>query len=98
MDGNTSEVIFFDIGNTLGSPKVSSDGHLITLTVYPYVPDVLQQAHDDGKRLGVISNIGNNTAENVERVLDESGILTFFEPDLLIYGSKDSSEIYFIRE
>jgi hypothetical protein len=94
MDGNTSEAIFFDIGNTLGSPKVSSEGHLITLTVYPYVPDVLQQLHDDGKRLGVISNIGNNTAENVERVLDESGILTFFEPDLLIYGSKDSSEIF----
>ena len=94
MDRNTSSLIFFDIGNTLGSPKVSSGGRLATLTVYTYVPDVLQQLHDYGKRLGVISNIGNDTAENVERVLSESGILTFIEPDLLIYGSKDSSEIF----
>ena len=94
MDENNSSVIFFDIGNTLGSPKLSPRGLLVALTVYPYVPDVLQQLHDDGKRLGIISNIGNDTAENVERVLSEAGILTFFESDLLIYGPKDSSEIF----
>ncbi|WP_414573827.1 M20/M25/M40 family metallo-hydrolase [Nostoc sp. CCY 9925] len=94
MDANTSEVIFFDIGNTLGSPRISSNGSLSTLNVYNYVPDILQQLRTDGKRLGVISNIGNDTAENVERVLKESQILTFFQPDLLVYGSKDSAEIF----
>ncbi len=87
-------IIFFDIGNTLGSPKVLSNGHLSALTVYPYVPEVLQQLHEDGKRLGVISDIGNDTPENVERILSESGILNFFESELLIYGAKDSAEIF----
>ncbi|MDJ0599865.1 MAG: M20/M25/M40 family metallo-hydrolase [Crocosphaera sp.] len=94
MSGNTSDVVFFDIGNTIGSAKVLSNGHLKSLTVYTYVPAVLQQLHDEGKRLGVISNIGNNTAENVEKVLSESGILGFFDPELLIYGPKDSPEIF----
>ncbi|MDJ0715206.1 MAG: M20/M25/M40 family metallo-hydrolase [Prochloraceae cyanobacterium] len=94
MDRNTSSVIFFDIGNTLGSPRVSPNGRLATLTVYRYVPDVLQQLHDDGKRLGIISNIGSDTAENVERVLSESEILNFFESDLRLYGPKDSPEIF----
>ncbi|MBD2564832.1 MULTISPECIES: M20/M25/M40 family metallo-hydrolase [Nostoc] len=94
MNRNTIEAIFFDIGNTLGAPRVSPTGKLLALVVYTYVPDVLRQLHDDGKRLGVISNIGNDTAENLERILEQSGILAFFEPNLLIYGSKDSSEIF----
>ncbi len=94
MDENNSSVIFFDIGNTLGSPKLSPRGLLVALTVYPYVPDVLQQLHEDGKRLGIISNIGNDRAENVERVLEESEILNFFESDLRLYGPKDSPAIF----
>jgi hypothetical protein len=94
MTENTPEVVFFDIGNTLGSPKVSSDGRLAVLSVYAYVPDVLRQLHEEGRRLGVISNIGSDTAENVERVLEEAGILTFFQPELLIYGPKNTSQIF----
>ena len=94
MDGNTSDAVFFDIGNTLGAPKLSPGGLLVALTVYTYVPDVLRQLQEEGKRLGVISNIGNDTAANVERILSESGILTFFESELLIYGPKDSPEIF----
>lgn len=94
MNGNVSEAIFFDIGNTLGSPKILPNGSLAALNIYNYVPNVLEQLRGDGKRLGVISNIGNDTAENVERILEESGILTFFQSDLLIYGSKDSADIF----
>ena len=94
MVANNSSVIFFDIGNTLGSPRISPNGRLAALTVYSYVPDVLRQLHDAGKRLGVISNIGNDTPENVEQILSEESILDFFDSDLLIYGSKDSPEIF----
>lgn len=94
MNSNFSEAIFFDIGNTLGSPKVLSNGTLAALNIYNYVPNVLEQLRNGGKRLGVISNIGNDTAANVERILEESGILNFFQSDLLIYGSKDSAEIF----
>ncbi len=94
MNANNSSVIFFDIGNTLGSPKLSAGGLLVALTVYSYVPEVLQQLHDDGKRLGVISNIGEDTPENVEQVLSEESILDFFDSELLIYGAKDSPEIF----
>ncbi len=37
MDGNASDAVFFDIGNPLGSPRVSPNGRLVALTVYRYV-------------------------------------------------------------
>ncbi|MGK7939036.1 MAG: M20/M25/M40 family metallo-hydrolase [Crocosphaera sp.] len=87
-------VIFFDIGNTLGSPKVLPNGRLSALTIYSYVPDVLRELKSERKKLGVISNIGNDSPENVERILDESGIFNFFDSELLIYGIKNSPEIF----
>jgi bacterial leucyl aminopeptidase len=64
------------------------------LNVYPQVPAVLQELRDSGVRLGIVSNIGQETEENVRRVLEEGQIYDFFEPDLLIYGEKDSPEIF----
>jgi bacterial leucyl aminopeptidase len=64
------------------------------LNVYPQVLAVLQELRDSGVWLGIISNIGQETEEDVRRALEEGQIYDFFEPDLLIYGEKDSPEIF----
>jgi bacterial leucyl aminopeptidase len=64
------------------------------LDVYPQVSAVLQELGDSGVRLGIISNIGQETEEDVRRALEEGQIYDFFEPSLLIYGAKDSPEIF----
>jgi leucyl aminopeptidase len=96
VDTQRLHAAFFDIGNTLGSVRLSSrqPHRLKRLDVYPQVSDVLQELRRSGVRLGIISNIGQETEENVTRVLEEGQIYDLFEPDLLIYGEKDSPEIF----
>jgi leucyl aminopeptidase len=55
---------------------------------------VLQELRDNGVRLGIVSNIGQETEENVRRVLEGGQIYDLFEPNLLIYGEKHSPEIF----
>lgn len=96
------QTIFFDIGGTLGIPRISPPPfRLERLDVYPYVPDVLQSLLDRRIkiRLGIISNTGNETAASMERVLKRAGLYDYFDPDLLIYSSvvgmeKDSPAIF----
>jgi hypothetical protein len=64
------------------------------LNVYPQVSAVLQELRDIGVRLGIVSNIGQETEEDVRRVLEEGQIYDFFDPSLLIYGEKDSPDIF----
>jgi leucyl aminopeptidase len=64
------------------------------LNVYPQVPAVLQELRDSGVRLGIVSNIGQETEEDVRRLLEGARLYDFFEPSLLIYGEKDSPEIF----
>ena len=95
MSEITAPTVFFDIGDTLGTARISPlSHHLEGLDVYPYVADVLSQLRDSGVRIGIISNIGDDTPENVKRVLEACKIYEFFDPHLLIYGPKDSSEIF----
>jgi bacterial leucyl aminopeptidase len=95
MNQKTQAVVFFDIGDTLGLPKVSPFPYRLDgLDVYPYVPDVLRQMGERNIRIGIISNIGDDTPENVKRVLQESKIYDLFDPSLIIYGAKDTSEIF----
>lgn len=97
---NTTPVVFFDIGDTLGVPRLSSPPyHLEGLDVYPHVPAVLQYLQDNQIRMGIISNTGNETADSVNTVLEAAGIFNFFELNLLIYSSvvglqKDSPAIF----
>ena len=96
MDIQSAHTAFFDIGNTLGSARLSPQQphRLERLNVYPQVPAVLQEVRDTGVRLGIVSNIGQEIEENVRRVLEEGRIYDFFEPSLLIYGEKNSPEIF----
>jgi leucyl aminopeptidase len=101
MTTTSSPVAFFDIGQTIGTPRLSADFGLVGLDVYPFVPIVLESLRSEGIRLGIISNTGSETWATLERVLTEAGIYEFFRdtPDLLIYSSlvglkKDSPEIF----
>jgi bacterial leucyl aminopeptidase len=95
MDRLTGEVAFFDIGDTLASVTISPSGTRIErFTVYPYVPNVLGEFRDRGTRLGIISDRGPFRAEDVNQALAAAGLLDFFEPELVIYGRKDSPRIF----
>jgi hypothetical protein len=54
----------------------------------------LEELRDNDVRLGIVSNVGQEPEENVRRVLEEAGLYGFFEPGLLVYGEKDSPEIF----
>ena len=95
MDRLAGAPAFFDIGNTLASVTVSSSGDRIEkLTVYPYVSGVLDELRDRGARLGIISNRGSLPADHVNQALEAAGLWDFFEPELVIYGPKDSPGIF----
>jgi leucyl aminopeptidase len=88
-------VTFFDLGNTLAAVQVSSTGDRIeSLAVYPYVPRVLQNLRAQGVRLGIISNRGSLPEEQVNEALKAAGLYAFFDPELVIYGAKDSPRIF----
>lgn len=100
MNGIRASVVFFDIGRTLGIPKISPPpSRLEGLDTYPDIPNVLQQLKDNSLKIGIISNTGNETEDDMRRVLEEARIYSFFEPSLLIYSSvvgfrKPSPEIF----
>src|SRR5687768_6025234 len=89
-------VVFFDIGETLGTARLSFPGQLFRiediriegLDVFPFVPDLLSRLSADGVRLGIISNTPQaETAGSMQAVLEAAQILDFFSEDLLIYSS-----------
>ena len=93
-----NSTVFFDIGDTLASPVLGgSPPRLTGLEVYPYVPGVLAQLAAGGVPLGLISNIGPVTPENVAAVtqaLADAQLASFFPETLRIYGRKDSPDIF----
>jgi len=89
-----TSVVFFDIGGTLGSVRVSPEGLPIGLEVYPEARETLERLRQQQVRMGIISNPGSASAASVESVLERSGILRFFDPALLVFGPKNSAEIF----
>jgi hypothetical protein len=101
-------VVFFDIGETLGTARLSFPGQpfriedirIEGLDVFPFVPDLLSRLSADGVRLGIISNTPQaETAGSMQAVLEAAQILDFFSEELLIYSSviglqKDAPEIF----
>jgi FMN phosphatase YigB (HAD superfamily) len=88
-------VVFFDIGDTLGAVHLSATNDRIErIDVFPQVPGPLERLVEMGARLGIISNRGGIAEEEVNRALKECGLLSFFEPELIIYGRKDSVDIF----
>lgn len=88
-------VAFFDIGDTLGRVTVSASGDRIErVEVLPGVADALRGLRAEGARLGIISNRGGVPEEEVRRALGEAGLLDFFDAALIVFGPKDSAEIF----
>lgn len=90
------KVVFFDIGDTLGSVRLSpSRDRIERIEVFPEVPRVLRELNErPPTRLGIISNRGRVSEEDVKRALAECGLLDSFDPNLIIFGPKDSTEIF----
>jgi FMN phosphatase YigB (HAD superfamily) len=84
-----SRAIFFDIGNVLASPVISSDHTtLVGLSVYPFVPEVLDAVSKQQAQLGIISNTApSDTTETMKAVLEQAGLLRFFDAKLLLFSS-----------
>ena len=72
-----SKAVFFDIGNVLASPVLSSDHTtLVGLSVYPFVPEVLDAVRKQQAQLGIISNTApSDTTETMKAVLEKAGLL-----------------------
>lgn len=83
-------VIFFDIGETLATARLDANGRLAGFMVLPGVLEALEGLRERSLRMGIISNRGNIPAETVNRELDASGLLDFFDPRLIIFAPKDS--------
>jgi len=84
-----SKAVFFDIGNVLASPVLSSDHTtLVGLSVYPFVPEVLDAVRKQQAQLGIISNTApSDTTETMKAVLEKAGLLRFFDVKLLLFSS-----------
>lgn len=89
-EGNNSRrpVVFFDIGGTLGRPRLSAPPvRLRGIDIYTFVPGVLEGLAAKGIDLGIISNTGAETATSMRHHLGDAGIYRYFKPELLIYSS-----------
>jgi len=96
MDTN---VYFFDIGGTLGTVELSSQDPLVikSFTPLPNVGSSLRRLRSVHRRLGIISDIGPVTGEAVQQVksaLAGAGLLSAFENELLLFGTKNSESIF----
>lgn len=87
-------LVFFDIGDTLATPILAPDDRLIGFNVFPETRTSLEALKARNIRLGIISNAGDELPANVNALLDECGLLQFFDPDIIVYGKKDSPAIF----
>lgn len=82
MSDQAVKAIFFDVKDTLG--YVDRPGHLVTYK--PSTADLLQTVQAQiGARIGIITNLPRDlSAAAGRRMLDESGILKFLDPQGVI--------------
>lgn len=82
--------VFFDLGDTLGTAVLGGrPPKLVGFDVYPFVPAVLADLKARGLKLGVISNTGDEKGPAVNAVLAPTGLLTSFDPSLLVYSGDE---------
>ena len=79
MAALTIRTVFFDLGDTLGTPVLSPPPvHLVGFEVFDFTLTVLGELRAKGLRLGVISNTGDDGGPTVDGVLRTAGLLDFF--------------------
>jgi bacterial leucyl aminopeptidase len=100
MAASTISTVFFDLGDTLGTPVLSPPpAHLVGFEVFAFTTTILKELQANSLRLGVISNTGDDAGPVVDGVLRTAGILEFFADPLRIYSKdvgmqKDSPAIF----
>ncbi|MEP1576005.1 M20/M25/M40 family metallo-hydrolase [Roseibium album] len=88
-----ADYVFFDIGGTLGAPKLSPPPIRLTrLVVYGYTSSVLSALRNKGVQLGIISNTGNENFDDLVKILQQAGIYEFFTRKLLFFSSVSGLE------
>src|SRR3954454_3024111 len=94
------DVVYFDLGDTLGSAVLSPPPvHIIRFDLFSFVQELLAALRAKSLRHGIISNTGNDGKNVMDAVLNTAGILDFFEPALRLYShdvglSKNSPAIF----
>jgi FMN phosphatase YigB (HAD superfamily) len=87
-----TRIVFFDLGDTLGVPRLDAAGGIAGFDIFPFVAEVLAKMKLEA-RLGVISNTPNGvTKASMSAILAASGILTFFDPVLLLFSSVEGMD------
>jgi FMN phosphatase YigB (HAD superfamily) len=80
-------VAFFDIGDTLG--RVTEQGNELQLQPFASTQSLLQSFGATlGLRLGIITNSGPFSTEEVRGLLQRAGLLNFFEPALVVTSAE----------
>lgn len=95
MSSDNVGAVFFDIGDTLASVGLDASGRVIErMEVLEGVTGALGGLRGRGFRLGVISDRGPVEEAEVLRALREAGLLDFFDPRIIVFGPKKSTEIF----
>lgn len=83
--------IFFDLGDTLGTPVLGgSPPRLTGFDVFPYARAVISDLKSQGLKLGVISNTGQEKGPAISAVLAPTGLLVDFAPGLIVYSGDEA--------
>jgi len=80
-------VVFFDIGDTLG--RATEHGDALQLQPFAPTQSLLQSFSEALRlRLGIITNSGPFSTQDVRGVLQRAGLLSFFEPALVVTSAE----------
>lgn len=83
----SGRVVYFDLGDTLGTATVAGQPpRLERFHVFSFAPGLLKKLNEEGHRLGIISNTGGERSGRLEAVLEEEGILCYFDPALRVFS------------
>lgn len=93
--GQSTPAVFFDLGDTLASIRLSGDGARVDRVIpFPFARQALEELRDLGARLGILSDIGTAPEAAMNAALGEAGLVDLFDPALIVYGSKSSHRIF----
>jgi len=86
------KVVFFDLGDTLGVPRVDAAGALSAFVPFPFVAEILARMKLEA-RLGVISNTpAGASVASMSTLLSAAAILAHFDPALLVFSSVEGMD------
>lgn len=86
-------VVFFDIGDTLGTP-VFSGGQLSRIDIFPEALEVVKELFQKNFRVGIISDPGGINTDLIVSLMQDSGIVAYLDAHLWVWGAKNNQTIF----